>query len=750
MKRILLILSLFISSYTFAQYPTTQVLGSDSAIVKAKGGFWANKGMVNGYYIDTAAANFSRISQYPQAQIVTDTGTLYIRNNDATGWNRVIPAAGFSSITKVGRCLLVRSMAETGAPTDSLLYICADSVSLNATGDSLITFYPWPNQRRIAAAIAGGGGGGIDSVYVSSDSLYQIFIYNSGRVDSFAIYGSSGSIDTTSLSNRINLKLNIADTVNRSIRPIAGTNMTITGTFPNLTFNASGGAGGGAGDSTHFWPLTGKAISYGQFLGTTNLLKTVFKQGGTTKGYIDSLTNGWYLDGIRIWAGNGANYANIGIGDSALARNTAANNTAFGDSSLRLNSTGAGNTGVGSKAVAVNTIGGYITGIGYLALTANTIGDWNTAVGGEALKTNTSGNYNAAFGVGALKLNSTGSYNTAVGVNSLVVNTGSGNTAIGFGALGGNTSGSGNVAIGQGASGSTSTGTNNLAIGTSTLGYNNTGSYNIAMGGSSLIYSTTGTAGIGLGYFAQRFNTTGWGNIAIGHSALSQSGNYINSLGSITGGSGYTNGSYSNVTLTALSGTVPLSPPFANITVSGGAVTAVTITVQGTRLDNTTVLTTSAASIGGTGSGFSVPVSSSTPPGSLNIAIGDSAATTLNNGASSNIIIGAFVEPASFSGTGQLNIGNVIYGTNLYSTSIASSTATASGNIGIGGTPNAAAKLQLISTTQGFIPSIMTATQASAITPTKGLILYVSDTNGTFTSAGLWIYTTLWKLIIAE
>jgi hypothetical protein len=45
----------------------------------------------------------------------------------------------------------------------------------------------------------------------------------------------------------------------------------------------------------------------------------------------------------------------------------------------------------------------------------------------------------------------------------------------------------------------------------------------------------------------------------------------------------------------------------------------------------------------------------------------------------------------------------------------------------------------------------MTATQASAIaSPAKSLIVYVTDTNGTFTSAGIWIYTTSWKLILAE
>ena len=63
----------------------------------------------------------------------------------------------------------------------------------------------------------------------------------------------------------------------------------------------------------------------------------------------------------------------------------------------------------------------------------------------------------------------------------------------------------------------------------------------------------------------------------------------------------------------------------------------------------------------------------------------------------------------------------------------------ANNNVGIGTlTPNSSAKLDVSSTTQGFAPPEMTATQASAIsTTTRKLIIYVTDTNGTFTSAGL-------------
>jgi len=50
------------------------------------------------------------------------------------------------------------------------------------------------------------------------------------------------------------------------------------------------------------------------------------------------------------------------------------------------------------------------------------------------------------------------------------------------------------------------------------------------------------------------------------------------------------------------------------------------------------------------------------------------------------------------------------------------------------------ALLDLASTTKGFRLMRMTATQASAITATDGLQLYVTNTNATFTSVGFWGY----------
>lgn len=78
--------------------------------------------------------------------------------------------------------------------------------------------------------------------------------------------------------------------------------------------------------------------------------------------------------------------------------------------------------------------------------------------------------------------------------------------------------------------------------------------------------------------------------------------------GTVTaGGTLYTNGTYTNVPLTDLTGAG--TGALANITVAGGAVTQVVITVQGTGYAVGNTLSCAAASVGGTGSGFVFTVS---------------------------------------------------------------------------------------------------------------------------------------------
>lgn len=79
----------------------------------------------------------------------------------------------------------------------------------------------------------------------------------------------------------------------------------------------------------------------------------------------------------------------------------------------------------------------------------------------------------------------------------------------------------------------------------------------------------------------------------------------VSVLGTITGGSGYANGTYTGVPLSAKLGAGGAT---ATVTVAGGAVTAVTITSPGAFIIPGMPLSTSNANLGGSGAGFSVPV----------------------------------------------------------------------------------------------------------------------------------------------
>ncbi len=93
-------------------------------------------------------------------------------------------------------------------------------------------------------------------------------------------------------------------------------------------------------------------------------------------------------------------------------------------------------------------------------------GAGNTADGYEALGTNTSGFDDTAIGAYSLQANTNGNYNTAIGAIALRFNTtGSQNTASGTGALRDNATGSQNTASGYGALVAIKGGTNNIGIG---------------------------------------------------------------------------------------------------------------------------------------------------------------------------------------------------------------------------------------------------------------------------------------------
>ncbi|MDI3321397.1 hypothetical protein [Pinibacter soli] len=165
----------------------------------------------------------------------------------------------------------------------------------------------------------------------------------------------------------------------------------------------------------------------------------------------------------------------------------------------------------------------------------------------------------------------------------------------------------------------------NTALGSNAL-MSNTGAYNTAIGYSTLVYNTTGIRNTAVGVWALPQNTTGNYNTAVGFQTL-----YNNSTGVFNAAFGH-------------------APLYSNTTGNGNIAFG-----QGALFYST---------------------------GSYNIGLGYRAGFNQSAG-DNNIIIAAnaaFPDLPNLTGSNQLNIGNIIYGTGVNSSTIGA------GNIGIGTT----------------------------------------------------------------
>jgi hypothetical protein len=79
--------------------------------------------------------------------------------------------------------------------------------------------------------------------YTDTSSMLNAYKTNAQKViDSLASHNTRIGNNTSNIANNtsnIALKLNITDTALVRLRPIAGTNLTLSGTYPNITFNAA-------------------------------------------------------------------------------------------------------------------------------------------------------------------------------------------------------------------------------------------------------------------------------------------------------------------------------------------------------------------------------------------------------------------------------------------------------------------------------------------------------------------------------
>jgi len=137
---------------------------------------------------------------------------------------------------------------------------------------------------------------------------------------------------------------------------------------------------------------------------------------------------------------------------------------------------------------------------------------------------------------------------------------------------------------------------------------NNIDFYNINQGGGTGTSTVNYAATSGTQDIAAYKATAGIYNNFIDHNFVL--GNVIATASGLNGGSGYVDGTYTNVPLT---GSATGVGAIATITVSGGAVTSVVlVNGVGNNYNAADVLTTAAANLGGSGTGFNITVATIT------------------------------------------------------------------------------------------------------------------------------------------
>jgi hypothetical protein len=149
-----------------------------------------------------------------------------------------------------------------------------------------------------------------------------------------------------------------------------------------------------------------------------------------------------------------------------------------------------------------------------------TTGIRNNFFGLNAGQNNTTGANNNFFGVNTGSNNSTGSNNNFIGSNAGLANTiGNHNNFFGSSAGGANTTGVSNNFFGNNAGDVNTIGNNNNFFGSNAGGANTTGSDNVFIGESAGLLNTTGVRNNFIGINAGRNNTTGGSNFFFGQSA---------------------------------------------------------------------------------------------------------------------------------------------------------------------------------------------------------------------------------------
>lgn len=441
MKRILLLVFYFlVAKIGYSQFPVIQYIGSDSTIVRSRGGLQGRFAPIP--FTDTTQANTSRIRQYPGALIYTSGVDKYwYRNAATTGWVEFTSSGGATTniynsngtltsnrnLDGQGYNLSFHTLSKTWFQTDTLflempgtnpllLIDGLGSISDTSTYKPIV-IDATGKVGKSSAWFGGGGGSGLPTKF---DSSYTPLGGNRGseyivksvrirrnnitvtptQIGDSAMYWNIDVPDTTSLSNRINQKA----------------------------------------DSSNVWFKTGNGgTDTTDFIGTNDVNPIIFKVNNLQAGFITarpdptsagsgSVTLGQYAGQTLRW-NNGANtLIGHGAGAKIVFNPAKANQNTFVGlwagywTKYHSDPFGGRSVMVGQSAGFKNYNGSSLTLVGTFAGEANNTGNSITALGRDANRSNIDGNYNTSIGWSA-------NLNNTTGVNTIAVtNGGSGYT----------------------------------------------------------------------------------------------------------------------------------------------------------------------------------------------------------------------------------------------------------------------------------------------------------------------------------
>jgi hypothetical protein len=315
---------------------------------------------------------------------------------------------------------------------------------------------------------------------------------------------TGSSIDTTSLSNRINLKLNISDTATMNANFLvgigAGTNITVDNTNPRFPVVSASGGGGGVPSDSLAWRRVGITQRINT-IGWMNIYNGTV--GASSSGNaVDSANLIW---GARAGQALTTGYRNIALGRGALKSTLTGHSLiAIGDSAMANGAvTHPGAIAIGQRALSA--FAPHINNAGAIAIGQNALSNYQGSVSNGQGAIAIGQNAGSAF-VGS----GSNTFFLAIGRNALQGETGSvlnnGNLAIGDLALSSPTyTGIRNLAIGHQAGQSVTSGTSNIIIQIpENAGSFTTGSRNVSIGGVGSGLSTEND-NVTIGFSARSF-----------------------------------------------------------------------------------------------------------------------------------------------------------------------------------------------------------------------------------------------------